>query len=780
MTGQPSTSQYIEQRRSALRAEIARCGERLHDLASKFLDERGRLQATISAIGHDVAQVCDAARDRSLKQAQGGAWLAALTLSAPLGPGWLQLACWGAIILGPAVLALMIGLGTKTWLLFMAAAYACLVRWGRRKESMRISQPERNAIEAFRGLHPLLMAVHSEPSGDAEFPYKATLGSTDDGCGAIGHYRFNEKRHGQQYGATLLGFAGAAGNIQILARLEMDGFKSEAIPFGDLKAEDPRWQMWSILASQVASSAAGPGELARTFLDAQTVLLDEQGHVRLVEQRLETLDGIERAWSDVALPVETLDGILQLVDSFKCGQPVKGILLYGPPGTGKTLIARKLAQHSGCHFVSTGVADLKSEHIGGSGPKVKAVWARCRENAPTILFVDECESVFASRGSSQSDAFGAELVQTFLSEWDGFNQSAGQVLVIGATNRHELIDSAIMSRFTESIAIGAPDAAGRHRILANEFAKAKLRFEPNEDMVRETAGMSGRDIHTLVSKIVARHLHAEVTQQQFSEQVRSLRGKQSTSVERLGWSDLILPENTLYEFKSLGRELVHAEELARLGVSVPRGILLFGPPGTGKTQVARVLANESGLAFIAAGSSELKAGYIGQSGGLVRQLFEKARSQAPCILFLDEIDTVARSRGHGDSFTGEIVAQLLQELDGVATKKGQVFLLGASNHPESIDSALLSRFERKIEIGLPDEAARASILALQLAGKPLQFEVVDACAAMAARTAGLSGRDLQSLVTSATRRALQRAMEASGDPRTLLLTLDDLESSLDA
>ncbi|ELP98797.1 ATPase AAA, partial [Xanthomonas translucens DAR61454] len=154
---------------------------------------------------------------------------------------------------------------------------------------------------------------------------------------------------------------------------------------------------------------------------------------RMLLQRLQSMDAIHRHWADVALPDSTLDQILKLVDLFVSGRTPapKGMLLHGPPGTGKTLIARKLARHAGCHFEALGVADLKAAHVGHTGPKVQALWQRCRAKAPAILFIDECESVFARRGGVDSDSFGAELVQTFLAEWDGFHEARSQVLVIG-------------------------------------------------------------------------------------------------------------------------------------------------------------------------------------------------------------------------------------------------------------------------------------------------------------------------------------------------------------
>ncbi len=409
------------------------------------------------------------------------------------------------------------------------------------------------------------------------------------------------------------------------------------------------------------------------LLKAADPVQREQQRLATINTRLESLAKLETSWKDVAIPDATLQQIIQLVDRFAAGQPPlpKGMLLWGPPGTGKTLIARKLAQHVNCTFKAVTIADLKGEHIGHTGPKVKKIWDECRNNAPTILFVDECESAFARRGGRDSDAFGNELVQTFIAEWDGFNQGGGNVLVIGATNRRELLDDAVMSRFTTAIELPAPDADARERILTAEFAKAQLGYPAEQQLVRETAGMSGRDLATLVTSVVSSHPGGSPAYEDFIAAVSKLRGKSSTSVESLTWDDVILPARTRREFESLGKELVHAEELARMNMPVPRGILLYGPPGTGKTQVARVLASQSGLSFMAASSSDIKASWIGASGEKVKQLFEKARAQAPCILFLDELDTVARSREGGDVMTTEIVAQMLQELDGISTKRGR-------------------------------------------------------------------------------------------------------------
>lgn len=745
-----------------------------------------------AAMAADVATEKDARYQRAWKQSlwpalklksMGGKW------------GWWLLGAWALY----ATIGLAIDYRRFGWTLanigpeaafddvslwrWLAAAslvgvpYAFLVWFARRRIAQAATQDESAALDEYAMLTPGLLAITDQESHNPDFPYRAffypPVGKESNDDLNIG------KQHGPQFGASFLALQ-QNGGLVLLSRFARDGHHAGSLPFGELKTNDPRVPLWSEMAARQAETAAEHAPAILGYAKKGADIIVQHGRIQYLERRIETLKNTERDWAGVALPQETLDGVLKLVDAFVANRTPtpRGVLLYGPPGTGKTLIARKLAKNAGCNFVSTNVSDLKAATIGGTGKAVKSLWADARKKAPTILFVDECESVFAARGSTHSDSFGADLVNTFLSEWDGFDQAAGKVFVIGATNRHDLIDNAVLSRFTEAIEIGTPDATGRRTILKAEFAKAGLGFEPADEWVRDTSGMSGRDLSALVAKIAANAIGSSLTPEGFAKELRKSRSKGSTDVERLTWDDLILPEGRKREFQSLGKELVNAEAMRQLGVQVPRGILLYGPPGTGKTQIARVLAHESGLSFVAASSSDLKAGYTGQSGGKVKQLFEKARAQAPCILFLDELDAVAKQRGGGDSFTEEIVAQLLQELDGVATRNGQVFLLGASNHPEHIDSALRSRLERKILIDLPDESARAAILRLQLAGKPLAFEVEDACTRLASLTEGRSGRDLQSLVTTATRSAVQRAIRETGDPLTLKLTLADLEAAI--
>ena len=774
----------------------------------QLLEESSRIQARIAAAeqaaqaalasanaaGNQLRdqlwkQAVAGARKQVLADAAKGAWWKALTLQAIAGNnGRVLLVLWAVVIglgclyasplrtfslvfqgaLGPLGLLLVL----PRLHFFGLAAWAGLAWLGRRRLARQQASAQLAVLDALRPLRPTLYALGQKASDGRPFPYPAARAPVATPAEAVKNWSLAEGHDNS--GSIHIGLDEGGGKVQAMIRLPVGGH-----PAGLAMCSPPLNSQQAALARVtplLAAPLAGLAAPAQALLAAVAPLAREQDAASAINARLASLDRLEANWKDVAIPADTLETIIKLVDRFAAGTPPlpRGILLWGPPGTGKTLIARKLAQHVDCNFVAVTIADLKAEYIGQTGPKVKKLWSEARSKGPTILFVDECESAFARRGGRDTDAFGNELVQTFIAEWDGFNQGGGNVLVIGATNRRELIDDAVLSRFSSSIELPAPNAEARQRILASEFAKANLGLAVTEALVRETTGMSGRDLSTLVTNVVSGHPAGQPAIGDFVAAVARLRGKSSTSVQTLTWDDIILPAATRREFESLGKELVHAEELAKMNLPVPRGILLYGPPGTGKTQIARVLASQSGLSFIAASSADLKSSNIGASGEKVKQLFERARAQAPCILFLDELDTIARSRDGGDVMTTEIVAQMLQELDGIGSRPGQVFLLAATNLPDSIDAALLSRLERKIEVGLPDLEARRGIVRLQLAGKPIDGDPAAIVEQLAQATDGLSGRDLQSLVTAGTRTALQRAMVEHGDPTKVSIGADDL------
>jgi SpoVK/Ycf46/Vps4 family AAA+-type ATPase len=485
-----------------------------------------------------------------------------------------------------------------------------------------------------------------------------------------------------------------------------------------------------------------------------------------------------KAWEGVALAPALKQRLATLAAHFVEGRATAthGLLLYGPPGTGKTRIARAFAECMGCTFYPLSLPDLKSGYVGQSGENVKALWRKAVAEPCAVIFVDECETVFGRRGGVGTDSSVEEIVTAFLAQWDGFEKQK-HVWVIGATNRRDLIDPALLSRFEDQIEIGLPDDAQRLGILAEEFARLGIPPPLPPRTVALTVGLSGRDLVGLAKRAAREHgtQHA-LGDEALEGLTKALRKQGSTTTDaRASWDTLVLPEATLKELKTTAGLLQHADTFRKRGIGVPRGLLLYGPPGTGKTQVARTLANETGLRFIGASTADIKQGYLGQSGQKVRELFERAREAAPSLLFIDELDIIAATRGgQNDVILTEIVGQLLQEMDGIAAQTQPVFVLAATNRRDQIDPAVLSRLPKQIEIPLPDRDAVARLIAVLLDGKPLSFPVADGARTLAARVDGKSGRDLRSWVESAEHRAVARAIEA-GDPDAVAIALADFD-----
>jgi len=585
---------------------------------------------------------------------------------------------------------------------------------------------------------------------------------------------------------------GEGDTIEILLRIPEDG-KAVKIEVYPNKNKLSEWQTCERLLTEMAPDFVSFADPIRTLgihvaawkkINAEITALARQEAQRKAEedrQRQAMVAKMEK-WNTLALKPELSEKIIKIIRHFISGAKpaMMGVLLYGPPGTGKTTIAKHMAEFAGCHCEVITLADLKGKHLGHTAPMVTEVWKRCRSKAPTLLVLDECEGIFPRRGSVDTDSFSQELVQTFLQQWDGMNSVGGQVLVVGLTNRRETLDDAVVQRFTMAYEISLPDAAARMKILGNELKVAGIQMELTELVVKETSGMSGRDLSSSVRMLMTRIETRAPELVDLLAAIREIRGRSSTQVSDMGWDDIVISEELRETLENLGHNMKDAEKLKSMGIQPPGGALLYGPPGTGKTQIARVLASQSGLSFLAAGTADLKANFLGQSGGKVKELFQKARTMAPCILFLDEIDIIAPARD-GDSvdrLTSEIVGQLLQELDGISSRKGQVFLLCASNFIDRIDSAILQRLEEKIEVKLPDCNARAAILALELKNKPLSSHLNTTIDFLAEKTDGWSGRQLSKLVLRASNRALNRVRRQGLNIEDLTISLEDFEISL--
>jgi SpoVK/Ycf46/Vps4 family AAA+-type ATPase len=491
---------------------------------------------------------------------------------------------------------------------------------------------------------------------------------------------------------------------------------------------------------------------------------------------------IEKAaetWCQVHIPERQKLDILRRAELFERNDAAapRGLLLTGPPGTGKTFVARTLREMMGCDFQMLSLADLKQQTVGASGKRVREVWDRARKHQPAIIFIDECEGILGRRGAAETDAFATDIVHSFLAEWDGIRGNA-RVWVIGATNRRDMLDDAILSRFGWEIELQLPGVEDRRQILSQEVKALGLSVEVPQEAAALTQGMSGRDLKQLAQSVRSVAYPAEPTQEHFLDAIGAARKSHNTKVDRkAGWETLVLDDAILDRLKLVCALLRDIEKWQAQGVSIPRSLLLAGPSGVGKTQVARTLANESGLTFIAATTADVKANYLGQSGNRVKLLFERARSSAPAILFLDELDVIAPDRAAvsgNDQLTDEIVGQLLQEMDGISARDSHVFLVAASNHIERIDVAVRSRFQEKLVIPLPDHQARTRLLANLLAGKKISFPLKDGAVQLAERIKdrALSGRDLEGWVQAAEQKALLRALR-DGGPENFAIGLED-------
>ncbi|WP_323677148.1 AAA family ATPase [Halorubellus sp. PRR65] len=489
-------------------------------------------------------------------------------------------------------------------------------------------------------------------------------------------------------------------------------------------------------------------------------------------------DELERVREMIELPLSEPELFQKLnID------PPRGVLLYGPPGTGKTLIAKAVANEVSAEFHTVSGPEIMSKYKGESEERVREVFETARETAPSIVFFDEIDSV-AGKRDDDGDVENRVVAQ-LLSLMDGL-ESRGDVVVIGATNRVDDIDPALRrgGRFDREIEIGVPSEVGRREILDVHTRGMPLADDVDLDtLASRTHGFVGADLDVLVSEAA---MHA-------------IRNRPAEGEARKAWSDdpsvaranfdgamaevepsamrEYVAEQPSVTFEDVGglstakQTLEEAVEwplsygplFDAANTSPPSGVLLYGPPGTGKTLLARALAGESGVNFIEVKGPELLDRYVGESEKAVRELFHRARQAAPSIVFLDEIDSVAKSReggggGGGDDVTDRVVSQLLTELDGLADNPNLV-VVAATNRKEAIDRALLrpGRLDTHIEVPEPDETGRREILSVVAKGRPLAEDVdLDA---LAADLEGYSGAELDAFVRDASMRAIREIAE---------------------
>ncbi len=483
--------------------------------------------------------------------------------------------------------------------------------------------------------------------------------------------------------------------------------------------------------------------------------------------------------------------------------PPRGVLFTGPPGSGKTLLARAVAERTQAAFFHIAGPEIVSKHYGDSEKALREVFDAAERQAPAVIFLDEIDAIAPRRdGLSGEKQVERRIVGQLLALMDGLSRR-GRVVVMAATNLPDALDPALRrpGRFDREIAFTAPDAADRAAILALHLAQAPLAPDTDLETVAERChGYVGADLASLAGEAglaalaragaEAGSLAAvdaetlEITQDDldagFARTRPSLLRETDLPTAPVRWSDL----GGLDAAKAALTEAViwpatHPAAVRRLGIAPPRGILLVGPPGAGKTMLARALAHESGMNFIPVRPAKLLSQYLGEAERAVHELFRRARLSAPALVFFDEIDTLSPTRGQGEAAIDRVTAQMLTELDGLDDNRG-VTVLAATNRPEAIDPALRrpGRFDLVLPIELPDAAARREVLAVHSRDRPLDGRVD--LATLAGRTEGWSCAALAAAVDQAARHALSRGLAASAPVEELALTVEDFDCALAA
>lgn len=470
----------------------------------------------------------------------------------------------------------------------------------------------------------------------------------------------------------------------------------------------------------------------------------------------------------------------------------RGVLMYGPPGTGKTLLVRAVANETNAHFTSISGPEIMSKFYGESEGKLREIFKEAQENAPSIVFIDELDSIAPKRDEVTGEV-ERRVVSQLLSLMDGL-ESRGKVVVIGATNRVNAIDPALRrpGRFDREIEIGVPDKSGRLEVLQIHTRGMPLVEDVDLKKLADGAhGFVGADLQALCKEAAMRALRRvmpeinleeesvsadilnkiNVTMSDFQEALREIEPSAMreilVDIPNVDWNSVGGLEDAKQELReAVEWPLKYPDVFSYAHANPPKGILLFGPPGTGKTLLAKAAAHESEVNFISIKGPELLSKWVGESEKAVREIFRKARQAAPCIIFLDELDSIAPARGgsSGDSHVTErVISQILTELDGIEELQ-EVVVVGATNRPDIIDPALLrpGRFDRLLYVPLPDEEARKKILKIHLKGKPIDeaVELDD----LAKKTAGYTGADLAAAADIAVMLVIREHVTKYGQP----------------
>jgi len=482
-------------------------------------------------------------------------------------------------------------------------------------------------------------------------------------------------------------------------------------------------------------------------------------------------------------------------------EPPKGVLLHGPPGCGKTLLARAVANESEANFFSINGPEIMSKFYGESEARLREIFQQAQQNAPSIIFIDELDAIAPKREEVTGEV-ERRVVAQLLALMDGLS-GRGNVIVIGATNRPSALDPALRrpGRFDREVEIGVPDKQGRHEILQIHTRGMPLAQDVDLKKLRDmTHGYTGADLASLARETAMKALRRYLPEINLEEErippsvlekmeirmedfVNAYKEITPTAmrevyieVPTIHWADI----GGLEEVKQELREAVewpikNPEVFSRMGIRAPKGILLFGPPGCGKTLLARAVATESEANFITIKGPEVFSKWVGESEKAIREVFRKARMAAPAVIFFDEFDSLVPRRGMGYADSGvseRVISQLLTEMDGIMTLE-DVVIIAASNRPDIVDPAVLrpGRFDRLIYVPEPDEKARLDIFKLYTKGMPLTKDVD--IAELARGTKSYSGADIEALCREAAMYALRK------DVKSKEVALSDFQKAME-
>ncbi|MER3434417.1 MAG: AAA family ATPase [Leptolyngbya sp. ERB_1_1] len=559
------------------------------------------------------------------------------------------------------------------------------------------------------------------------------------------------------------------------------------------EAEEPEFRVSTRESVERTRPTTETERSPESFSEENDVILTQTNVVREPLPTIAGVGGLSEVVRDlrelVELPLKRPDLLAALGL-----EPTTGVLLTGPPGTGKTLTARALAADLDVNYIALVGPEVIGKYYGEAEARLRSIFQKAARSAPCIIFIDEIDSLAPDRSKAEGEV-EKRVVAQLLSLMDGFAKTKG-VIVLAATNRPDHLDPALRrpGRFDREIPFRVPDRAGRLEILEILTASMPLHESVDLDAIADLAGgMVGADLKALTQKaayLALRRLlptldsplpdRMTVTQTDFLQAIKQIKPAVLRSIEieapKVTWDaigGLDQVKQTLQE--SVEGALLYPELYHHTKAKAPRGILLWGPPGTGKTLLAKAVAAQARANFITVNGPELLSKWVGASEQAVRELFTKARQAAPCVVFVDEIDTLAPARGKYQSDSGvsdRVVGQLLTELDGLH-ECPNVLLVGATNRPETLDPALLraGRLDLQLKVDLPDAASRLAILQVHNHDRPLAEVDLER---FAAQTEGWNGSDLALLSNQAALEAVRRyRASALEDPSALRITAED-------